>query len=58
MIYTEYVKPRERFIELKEMKSVMSFTDASLIFITLTFREKWHNADTYQRFVRIQQFVT
>ena len=22
----------------------MSFTDASLVFITLTFREKWHNA--------------
>ena len=40
MIYTEYVKPRERFIELEEMKSVMSFTDASLVFITLTFREK------------------
>lgn len=39
-IYNGHLKPSERFIQLKEVKSVMSFINASLIFITLTFREK------------------
>lgn len=54
MIYNEYLKPRKRFIQLKEVKSAMSFTSVSLIFITVTFREKKNDiVMTKQKFVRI-----